>query len=432
MVATAQLVQNLTDDECLALLYDWRLDARPEQTEPPGDWLGWLILAGRGFGKTRTGAEWIRENVESGKAGRVALVGEDAGDVRDVMIEGESGILSKSPPWFKPKYTPSKKKVEWPNGAKALVFADKDPETLRGPQHDLAWIDELAKFPNQDVTWDNLMFGLRLGSHPRVCITTTPRPTKLIKSMRKDPSFVHTFGSTYHNMGNLSSAYKNIVKRYEGTRLGRQELHAEILEDTPGALWTLSVIEETRDLTASIEHMDRVVVAIDPSVSSGESAAEAGIVICASKVIGGVRHGFVFGDRSTQGSPSAWAGVAIRAYNEFSADRIIAETNNGGEMVEAVLRNVDSSVSYSAVHASRGKSTRAEPISALYERGLIHHVGVFTELEDQMTTWVPGEKSPDRMDALVWGLTELFETAVVDLSMAAFGVELVAHRGYLE
>jgi len=432
MVTATQLVQNLTDDECLALLHDWRLEARPEQIEPPGDWLGWLILAGRGFGKTRTGAEWIRENVESGKAGRVALIGEDAGDVRDVMIEGESGILAKSPPWFKPKYTPSKKKVEWPNGAKALVFADKDPETLRGPQHDLAWIDELAKFPNQDVTWDNLMFGLRLGSHPRVCITTTPRPTKLIKLLRKDPSFVFTFGSTYRNMDNLSAAYRNIVKRYEGTRLGKQELHAEILEDTPGALWTLETIEIWRDLAARIEDMDRVVVAIDPSVSSGENAAEAGIIVCASKVISGERHGFVFADRSIQGSPSVWAGEAISAYNRFSADRIIAETNNGGEMVEAVLRNVDSSVSYNSVHASRGKLTRAEPISALYERGLIHHVGVFTELEDQMTTWVPGEKSPDRMDALVWGLTELFGTAVVDLSMAAFGVELVAHRGYLE
>lgn len=369
------------------------------------------MLAGRGFGKTRTGGEYIRKQIEKHGKRRAALVGRTAADVRDVMIEGEAGMLSICPPWNRPQYQPSKRRLIWPNGATATTYSADKPDQLRGPAHDVAWCDELATWRYLD-TWDNLLLGLRIGIRPRVIITTTPRPIKVLKQMVKDsplneeceaPSVAVTGGSTYENIQNLAPAFRaRILRMYEGTRLGRQELYAEILEDVPGALWTLAMIEQHRVQRAP--SLTRIVVAIDPAMTSEEESNETGIVIAG---LGGDGHGYVLEDATLRAKPAQWASRAIKAYWQHKADRIIAEVNNGGEMVEHTLRTVDATMPYKAIHASRGKRTRAEPISALYEQGRVHHVGMFAELEDQMATWLPGEPSPDRMDAVVWALTEL-------------------------
>lgn len=369
------------------------------------------MLAGRGWGKTRTGAEYIREQIEKHGKRRAALVGRTAADVRDVMVNGEAGLLSVCPPWNRPKHEPSKRRLIWPNGAIATTYSADKPDQLRGPAHDVAWCDELATWRYLD-TWDNLLLGLRIGTRPRVIITTTPRPIKILKGMVKDsplnkecvtPSVAVTGGATYENIANLAPAFKaRILRMYEGTRLGRQELYAEILEDVPGALWTLAMIEEHR--VQSAPSLKRVVVAIDPAMTSEEESNETGIVVAG---LSGNGHGYVIGDATLRAKPAEWASKAIKAYWYHKADRIIAEVNNGGDMVEHTLRMVDATMPYKAIHASRGKRTRAEPISALYEQGKVHHVGAFAELEDQMATWLPGEPSPDRMDAMVWALTEL-------------------------
>lgn len=374
------------------------------------------MLAGRGFGKTRTGAEWVREQVESGKARRIALVGRTAADVRDVMVKGESGILAISPPWCKPVYEPSKRLLTWPNGAIATTYSGDKPDQLRGPQHDKAWADELAAWRYPDA-WDQLQFGLRLGSAPQVAVTTTPRPTKLIRDLLKDPNTHPTRGTTYDNAGNMApSFFSKIIRKYEGSRLGRQELNAELLDDTPYALWKRSQIDRLRlAKDARLPELKRLVVAVDPSVTSSEDSAETGIVLAGLGMDG---HGYVLEDLSLQGTPAEWAQVAVGIYRQKRADRLVAETNQGGEMVEHTLRTVDRNVSYRAVHASRGKVTRAEPIAALYEQGRVHHVGSLPELEDQMCEWVPGEPSPDRMDALVWALTDLMLDAAQDAQAA--------------
>lgn len=425
-----EFLSSLPDDEAAALFYDWSFWRRPNQTPPPGDWRVWLILAGRGYGKTRTGAEYVIGNVQAGAARRVALVAQTAADARDVMVEGESGILECSPPWFKPVYEPSKRRLTWPNGAIATTYSGDEPDQLRGPQHDLAWADEPAKWRYGERAWDNMEFGLRLGAHPRVVATTTPRPIKLIRDLLADPETVTTTGSTYENIHNLAPSFiRRVVRKYENTRLGRQELHAQLLEDVPGALWTRAVIDAWRVLKAP--PLVRIVVAIDPAATSGEDSADTGIVVAGKSEDG---HGYILADKSKHASPAGWAREAITAYNIFRGDRVIGEVNNGGEMVENTIRTVrdemdqpiGAQIPYRAVHASRGKLTRAEPISALYEQGLIHHVGMFAELEDQMCSWVPGEKSPDRMDALVWALTELF----VDGGEVEFGISpLSGYRG---
>lgn len=388
--------------EC-ALLYAWEFWARPTQLEPRGDWSTWLISAGRGFGKTRTGAEWVRRRARNPRA-RIALVGATASDVRDVMVEGESGILAISPPWERPVYEPSKRRITWPNGALATTYSADEPDRLRGPQHTDAWADETAAWRYAEA-WDQLQFGLRLGGNPRAVVTTTPRPTDLIRTLLADPSTVVTRGSTFANRANLAPQFlARILAKYRGTRLGRQELYAELLDDTPGALWNYTQIEELR-----VKHhagLKRIVVAIDPSTTSDAESAECGIVAAG---LGEDDHGYVLEDVSGVLSPDAWARRAVGAYERLEADRIVAEVNNGGDLVETVIRTVDKNVSYSAVHASRGKHTRAEPVAALYEQKKVHHVGGFAKLEDQMCTWdaVSGQKSPDRMDALVWALTEL-------------------------
>lgn len=410
-------VSTLTDEEALHLRYLWEAWARDKQLEPPGNWTTWLLLAGRGFGKTRTGTEYIRSQVERGICGRLALVARTAADVRDVLIEGESGIMAISPPWFMPKYEPSKRRLTWPNGAVATTYSAEEADSLRGPQHDGALADEVAAWANQDA-WDQLMFGLRLGKRPRVVAMTTPRPTALIRALAKSPTTCLTTGTTYENKANLAATFfTEVIAKYEGTRLGRQELEAQLLEDAEGALWKRSMIEALR--VTSHPPLLRVVVAIDPAVTEQEESAETGIVVAG---IGEDGHGYILDDLSVHASPHGWAVQAVSAYHKYRADRVIGEQNNGGQLVEANIRTVEPSISYSQVYASRGKYTRAEPISALYEQGRVHHVGAFPQLEDQMCQWEPlgGLKSPDRLDALVWALTKLMlGTRTGGMAMAA-------------
>ena len=349
----------------------------------------------------------MRQRVNAG-AQRIALIGETAADVRDVMIEGESGILAISPPWDTPTYIPSKRRMMWPNGAMAFTYSGETPDQLRGPQHDTAWADEPAKWRYGDDTWANLMLGLRLGDDPRVVATTTPRPTPLIKGMIADGGTHVTRGSTLENLENLAPQFREaILSRYEGTRLGRQEIYAEVLEDAPGALWTMEGIEDIRvTRTPDSGELKRVVVAIDPAASVGEDSDETGIIVVA---LGFDGLGYVLADVSGKYKPIEWAQKAIRTLEEWDGDRIIAEVNQGGDMVEQTIRTIDRRVPYKAVRGAKGKYSRAEPISALYEQGRVRHCGLFATLEDQMCSFEPGTTgwSPDRMDALVYGLTDL-------------------------
>lgn len=381
----------------------WSFLAHKGQRPPDGDWFCYLMRSGRGGGKTRAGSEWILQRVREGYK-NIALVGANSADVRDIMIElGESSIMKVARPEERPTYEPSKRRLTFPNGAVAVAFSDDTPDQLRGPQHDTAWVDELAKFKNPQQTWDNLMMGLRLGKKPQVFVTTTPRPIPLLKKIIADPHTIDVRFSTYANADNLSSQFLERIKTmYEGTRLGRQELDGEILDDNPGALWQRSVIENMRVSTAP--SMYRIVVGVDPAVSSGEGADETGIIAAGATTAG---EYYVLADNSLKGTPNAWAWAVSKTFHATKADRVIGETNNGGELIEANLRTVDRQISYRAVHASRGKVIRAEPIASLYEQGKVHHVGTFPQLEDQMCEWTPGDPSPDRMDALVWALTEL-------------------------
>jgi phage terminase large subunit-like protein len=417
----------MTPQERTDLEFRWKgWNARPSQLPPPGEWDNWLVLAGRGFGKTRTGAEWVRANMcgptplTGGRWRHLAIIAETAADARDVMVgdgkqpsdpKAGSGILQVHPKDFLPHYEPSKRRLTWPNGAAATLYNAVEPEQLRGPQHDAAWCDELCKWRYQQETWDQLEFGMRTGKNPQKLISTTPKPTLLLKAIIADPATVITRGSTFDNAANLAAKFLGRIKRkYEGTRLGRQELEAEVLDDLEGALWKRSVIDQYRVKLADIPPLARVVVAIDPNASSEENSNECGIV-CVG--LGEDGHGYVLDDVSAVYSPSEWAAEAISLYYARRADRIVAEINNGGEMVENTIRSVDLNVSYSSVWASRGKFIRAEPVSSLYEQGRVHHVGGFPQLEDQMCSFtVDFDRntmgySPDRMDALVWALTEL-------------------------
>ena len=413
---------SITPAEAEALLFSWEFHARKEQVAPPGDWKTWLILAGRGFGKTRAGAEWVRQMVcgetpeAPGKIRRIALVGETAKDTRDVMVEGDSGIMGVHPKAFRPLYEPSKARLTWPNGAIATLFNATEPDQLRGPQFDGAWLDELAKWRYAQETWDMLQFALRLGNDPRQIVTTTPRPTLLVRNLLNDPTCVTTRGSTYDNAANLAPSYlKEVQSRYEGTRLGQQELHATLLLDMPGALWRTEVLDRNRVDRDKLPDMQRVVVAIDPAVSAMEDAtdetSETGIV-CAGLGVDG--YGYVLEDCTIVGNPDTWARAAIAAYDLYQGDRIVAEINQGGAMVEHTIKSVRN-VPFIGVRATRGKVTRAEPISALYEQNRVKHVGAFNRLEEQMMTFVPGMPSTvkaDRVDALVWALTSLFPSTV--------------------
>lgn len=379
----------------------------------------WLLLTGRGWGKTRTGAEWIRAQVcgstplGPGRVQWIALVAETAADARDVLVEGQSGLLAAHPPDFRPTYEPSKRRVTWPNGAQATLFNAVEPDQLRGPQFDCAWSDELAKWRYAQETWDMLQFGLRLGDNPRQIITTTPRPIKVIRELLKDPTCVVTRGNTLENKTNLAPKFlKKIQEKYAGTRLGRQELAAEVLDDLPDALWTRANLDQYRRKGKEVPRLERIVVAVDPAAKTNElqeDGAATGIVVAG---VGEDGRGYVFDDSTVRASPNGWARMAVACFDRYEADCIVGEINNGGEMVEATIRSVRSMIPFRAVHASRGKWTRAEPVAALYEQGRISHVGIFAELEDEMVLFGPNGLadgvSPDRVDALVWALTELF------------------------
>jgi phage terminase large subunit-like protein len=424
-ISPAQVLASLTAEqreaflsglsaEALAKLkYSWEFWARPNQLPPPGDWTTWLILSGRGFGKTRMGAEWVRKVAKENPGCRIALVAETAADGRDVMVRGESGLLAIDPDLRDDSYQSTNRRILWPNGSQAFLYNATEPDQLRGPQHHFAWVDELAKFKYLQDTWDQLQFGLRLGEHPKQIVTTTPRPLPVIRKLLVDEDTVVTRGRTYDNAANLAAPFlRQIEDRYGGTRLGRQELEGEVLEDVPGALWQRSTIDENRR-PESPKDLERIIVAVDPAAGSEEHNDETGIVVVGcSRDPDGYMRGYVLEDGSLRGAPEEWAKRAVALYRRYEADRIIAEKNMGGEMVEAVIRAVSRTVPVSLVHASRGKLIRAEPVSALYEQGRVHHVGRFDELEDQMCTFsVDYDRkngSPDRMDALVWGLSHLF------------------------
>lgn len=389
---------------------------RPEQLPPPGDWATWLICAGRGFGKTFAGSHWICDLVKSGAASRIALVGATAADTRDVMTEGASGILSISPSWFRPNYEPSKRKITWPNGAIATMYSSEESDRLRGPEHDAAWCDELCAWSNQQSTWDMLQFGLRAGKKPRTLITTTPKPVKLLRELiaRDGQDVVVTRGRTLDNAKNLAPSFlEQIVNRYQGTRLGRQELEAELLLDTPGALWTRDMLDAARVTQETIDRLQlrRVVVAVDPSGarnSSDDGADKIGIVVAG---VDDQKRGYVLEDCTCKDSPAGWGRKAVAAYYRWKADCIVAERNFGGAMVEHVIRTTDYNVAYREVSASRGKIARAEPVAALFEQGRVSMAPNLGDLEDELCAMTSdgyvGGGSPDRADAMVWALTEV-------------------------
>lgn len=418
---TARLaIEEKFGPEAAALI--WEINAHEHQKEPSGDWTTWLILGGRGAGKTRAGAEWIRA-VIAGEAANdnrqkpaIALVAETYADAREIMIEGPSGILAVTAAASRPAFEPSRRRLVWPGGALAYAFSAEDPDGLRGYQFTAAWSDELAKWRYADETWSNLQLALRLGDKPRQVVTTTPRPMALLKRLLDAPTTELSRATTYDNRAHLSDAFfTEIAHAYEGTALGRQELLGELIDDVPGALWTWDLIEAAR-----ISHyppLQRIVVAVDPPATSGPDADECGIIAAGAAEIGGERVAYVLADRSAAGlSPRQWAEKALAAYHEFEADRIVVEVNQGGDMAKAVIAQIDPAAAIRGVHATRGKRLRAEPVAALYERGRVRHVGAFAKLEDQMTTYTGGlttcaragsGASPDRLDALVWALTDL-------------------------
>lgn len=443
---------SLTAKQALAIKYDWSFWARPckplridpvtgkqiysGQIPPDGNYSIWLLLAGRGFGKTRSVIEWLRAIAENYAGYRLALVGRTAADTRDVLVEGASGILAVSPRWTRPRYEPTKRRLTWRNGTIATLYSADEPDLLRGPQHHVAIADELASWRYTE-TFDQLRFGLRLptsGLGIRLAISTTPRPIKIIKDLVADPSVAVTVGSTFENRPHLSDEFLSEMERkYLGTRLGRQELEAEILTDVPGAMWQQEWIDAHRidhRQRPSFDQYKRVVVAVDPAMKTQDTSVtaevtnETGIIVAAEHESG---HGYILDDLSMSGSPDQWAEAVIQAYRKYMADAVIVEVNNGGDMVAHTIRSVSEgeSINIIEVVASRGKTTRAEPISAMYAQGKIHHIGRMDILENQMMTWTPGKASPDRMDALVWALTALFiqrrTTSVVMKQGKVFG-----------
>ena len=483
--------RGMSSEDLSTLLYDWSFWGRAEQQEPidcrnplcgcEGNYSIWLYLAGRGAGKSRTGSEWARRNAWRYPGCRIAIIAPTAGDARDVMIEGESGILATSPPWFLPDYEPSKRRLTWPNGSIAGVFSADEPRRLRGPQHHFVWCDELASWPDAEMMYAMAKFGLRLPARPgwpkfqpRMFITTTPLPIDIIRrivgvgrnpktgepNVRSRSTHITT-GSTYDNRDNLDPTFfETVISEYEGTRLGQQELHAKILDDVPGAMWKAEMIDPLRVSPESLPEDLSVVVSVDPStVSNGRGSIKelqgkalsrkdgtnlTGIVVCASGPYYGVaadnvvenhaavragllknqrRHGYVLADWSIKGTPDQWARRAVHAYHEFGADAIVAESNQGGDMVRYTIHSVDGNVPVKLVQATKSKKIRAEPIVALYEQRRIHHVGSHPLLEEQMLTWDPElSASPDRLDALVWGLTHLLGKGKVVTHAAGIGV----------
>lgn len=401
----ARLLRGVTDWR--ALLADWRFWADPRQLPPPGNWRVWLMLAGRGFGKTRTGAEWVRARAEGDGRLRIALVGATAAEARRVMVEGESGLLAIAPAATRPKWEPSRGRLTWRSGAQAFIYSGENPEGLRGPQHHLAWGDELAKWAYPQATWDNLAMTMRLGERPQTLVTTTPRPLALLRALKAAPDTVTVTGRTIENRLLPAAFLAAMQADYGGTRLGRQELDGELIDDLAGALWSRALIEASR--VRACPALRRAVVAVDPP--AGTQGDACGIVAVG---LGRDGIGYVIEDASiARATPETWARAVAACALRHGADRVVAEANNGGAMVKAVLIAADAAMPVSLVHASRGKTARAEPVAALYEAGRVGHVGAFPALEDELCGLVAGGgydgpgRSPDRADALVWGLSEL-------------------------
>lgn len=386
----------------------WREEARPEQLPPDGDWFVWMLLAGRGFGKSRAGSEWLAHKART-VPGDYAVIGRSTQDTRDTCMEGQSGLLrALDLRYDSPGYNRATGRVRLPNGSNIFSYSGESPERIRGGNLAGAWVDELAVHRHGERMWnETLMPALRIG-RPQVVVTTTPRPIPLLRELlsREDGSVVVTRGTTWDNADNLSpQALAELKRRYTGTRLGRQELEGELIDDVEGALWHREMIEPHRVATARTDELVRIVVAVDPAVTAGENSDETGIIVA-----GVARDGqaYVLDDLTCRLSPDGWARQVVRAFEKWGADRVVAEANNGGALVETVLRTVSQTLPLTLVHASRGKQTRAEPVAALYEQAKVHHVGGLPDLEDELCTWVPGASgSPDRLDALVWALTEL-------------------------
>ncbi|WP_421724259.1 DNA-packaging protein [Bauldia sp.] len=409
------LIDSLSDKQIRYLLDVWEENGRDEQLPPRGDWLVWLMLGGRGAGKTRAGAEWVRAMAlgeppfAADPVGPIALVGETLADVREVMVEGPSGVLSVHGRDKRPVWLPSRRRLEWPNGMTAHAFSSEDPESLRGPQFAAAWSDELAKWKHAEATWDMLQFGLRLGDRPRQVVTTTPRPIPLLRQLLDADGTVRTHAATYANRLNLAPGFLDrVVGRYAGTRLGRQELEGELIADRVDALWQREAIETGR--VDSAPTLGRIVVAVDPPAS-----ARSGVCGIVAAGLGRDGTGYVLADATVQAArPDRWAGAALNLYRRLDADALVAEVNQGGDMVAAVIAQVDANVPVTTVRATRGKWVRAEPVAALYAQGRVRHAGTLRALEDQLCDFGPDGlsqgRSPDRLDAMVWAITALMLT----------------------
>ncbi len=409
-------VEKLSDAAVKYAWHDWDFWRRADQAEPEGNWQVWLVMAGRGFGKTRMGAEWVREKAQSNGEARIGIIGATLNEARSIMVEGDSGILticgSDRPDW-----EPSLRRLKWDNGATATLYSAAEAESLRGPQHHYVWADEIGKWPGGTAAWDNMTLGLRLGSNPQVMATTTPRSVQLINKLVLQPGVSITKGSTVANRTVLSDGFMEQMQRlYSGTRLERQELFGELIEELPGALWRRDLIEKRRvsgEAGISLPDMKRIVIGVDPPAGSvsGKVGDACGIIAAGLAQDG---KAYVLADHSVRGrSPDGWARAVAAAAEAWAADRVIAEANQGGQMVEATLRAADINLPVKLVHASRGKSARAEPVAALFEGGRALFAGVFAELEDELCGLVAGGgyegpgRSPDRADACVWAMTEL-------------------------
>jgi len=408
----------LSDNALASLPWLFEFWALPHQLPPEGDWKTWVVMGGRGAGKTRAGSEWVRAQVEGatpdapGHARRVALVGETFDQARDVMVFGESGILACSPPDRRPQWEAGRRRLVWPNGATAQLCSAHEPEALRGPQFDAAWVDELAKWKKAEETWDMLQFALRLGEHPQQMVTTTPKNVAVLKRILGNASTVTTHAPTEANRAYLAESFlAEVEARYGGTRLGRQELEGVLLEDVEGALWTTAMLEGCRIEAAPA--LTRIVVSVDPSVTGGAASDECGIVVAGVVAEGAPSswRAVVLEDASVRGGPTDWARAAIAAMARHGAERMVAEVNQGGDLIESVIRQIDPLVPFRALRAGRGKGLRAEPVAALYEQGRVRHLRGLGALEDQMCRMTVGgyrgKGSPDRLDALVWAIHEL-------------------------
>jgi phage terminase large subunit-like protein len=446
-----KILANRSPSELELIEKDWLFLAREDQL-PPDEWGAdgcfiWNIRAGRGAGKTRAGAETFIHAIRYGGYKYPNLAGATAEDVRDIMIEGESGLLSCAPEDFRPEYVPSLKQIHWPNGVTSHIYYGSEPNKGRGPQSDYLWCDELAKWQYAETTFELLLPGLRLGPSPLCMITSTPQPTKFMRGLEvmqnqgKRPCTITTRAKTSDNFKNLSPVFSSIISRLQGTRQGQQELDGEFLLDNPGALWTWDMLDNSR--VSDIPELSRIVVGVDPAVTNNADSDETGIVVAGISREGvpdkltGIRvpHFYILGDYSLKGSANTWAKAAVGAYHRHNASRMIAEGNQGGDLVEMNIRNVDPNISFKRVHARVGKQARAEPISALYEQGRCHHYGTFSALEDQMTSWDPksSDRSPDKIDALVWSVTELVGSGmqpeyVYETPFVGIGIVSSGHR----